>query len=945
MSAARRVSGDDHQAAGAGPHPRSAPAVRRRGPRRRRTAAPQRPRRGPLAAAAPAARRLALAWGLLAAAAGCAGRAPRPDETAAARGLPARSLPAADAATAGAPAAGGGAGNAADAAGAAAAAAGAGYEMRRESLAGRDLAPLRGRRIVLDPGHGGVFRGARGPNGLEEADVNLGVALYLRGLLEWAGAGVVLTRSADHDLLTPADSSAAADLRARVAIANAARPDVFLSLHHNSNAALDTTLNETLTYYPAGRDGADLDLARAVHRHLVANLEIAPARILPGNFHVLRHSRVPAVLGEPAMLSHPGAARRLSLAAKQRLEAEAYFLGLLDYFAGGSPRWRALGPDTLVAGPAGGPAARWRFDDGGEPGRPGPALDPATVALTLDGRRQTVELDAAGATVTWRPPRPWPTGDHRLALRGRNLQGRAAPVAAAVWRVLPVGERVTARLWTVDGAAGEPDGAAPSLLAWECRDQSGQLCRTSGRLRLVPAAGGAPVELPDWPGGRGWRLLPPRAAAGAVSLAWAGASVAGREPPAPLERRRLPAGSRFVALRAPAWPPGTAVPGGAWRARLGGPPPEADLPPSGPVFVAETGRPFWLEADGAAPLVGDAGHRGPWDDPASPPPDTLSWRPLRPELLGLTVVLDPAGGGPDTDGAGPLGTRGADLNLAVAEALAALLRGAGARAVLTREDERWLAPEAKLLLANETGADYYLTIGRGGGDDHRAASGDGVPVPAVFHSEGSRAGALWAAATARAAAPLLRGAPAAGRANAAPPAASDAVAPATAPAVVPAAEYLLRQTACPALRVALGALRDAETERRLLSPARQQAEARALFLGLVAAVAGPAALEEALDPAAWFAAAPEALPPLADVTWAQVDGNWPWLPPVWSPAPGRDASWQEAPGLPARGGEHTLEVRTARDWRLVGLRREAGGRWRARVLFTGPAAGAAGPTP
>jgi len=327
---------------------------------------------------------------------------------------------------------------------------------------------------------------------------------------------------------------------------------------------------------------------------------------------------------------------------------------------------------------------------------------------------------------------------------------------------------------------------------------------------------------------------------------------------------------------------------------------------------------------------------------------------LRPELIGLTVVLDPAGGGPDTDGAGPLGTRGADLNLAVAEALAALLRGAGARVVLTREDERWLAPEAKLLLANETGADYFLTVGRGGGD-----GGDGgAPGPAVFHSEGSRAGARWAAATARATAPLLQGTPTAGLASAAAPAVPDAAVPAAAPdtaapatvataapAVVPAAEYLLRQTACPALRVALGPLSDAETERRLLLPARQQAEARALFLGLVAAVAGPVALDTALDPAAWFAAAPEALPPLAEVTWAQVDGNWPWLPPVWSPAPGRDVSLQEAPGLPARGGEHTLEVRTTRDWRLVGLRREAGGRWRARVLFTGPAADAAGQAP
>ncbi len=158
----------------------------------------------------------------------------------------------------------------------------AGYEGAGTDLSGLDLAPLRGRRILLDPGHGGRFRGALGPNGLSEAEVNLGVALYLRGLLEWAGAEVFLTRSADVDLSTPVDSTLAGDLARRVALADSLRPDVFLSLHHNSNATRDPIMNETQTYYPAGREGADLDLARAIHRHMVRALGISPARIMAG---------------------------------------------------------------------------------------------------------------------------------------------------------------------------------------------------------------------------------------------------------------------------------------------------------------------------------------------------------------------------------------------------------------------------------------------------------------------------------------------------------------------------------------------------------------------------------------------------------------------------------------------------------------------------------------
>src|SRR5213593_4238235 len=82
-----------------------------------------------------------------------------------------------------------------------------GYQRRVDELKSLDASALAGRRIAIDPGHGGLFRGALGVNGLTEAEVNLGVALYLRGLLEARGAIVTMTRTDDRDFLTPADSS------------------------------------------------------------------------------------------------------------------------------------------------------------------------------------------------------------------------------------------------------------------------------------------------------------------------------------------------------------------------------------------------------------------------------------------------------------------------------------------------------------------------------------------------------------------------------------------------------------------------------------------------------------------------------------------------------------------------------------------------------------------
>ncbi|MCB1184773.1 N-acetylmuramoyl-L-alanine amidase, partial [bacterium] len=297
-----------------------------------------------------------------------------------------------------------------------------GYLGRPEALVGRDLSALAGRRIVLDPGHGGRFRGAVGPNGLTEAEVNLGVALHLRGLLEWAGAEVWLTRTADTDFLSPADSSLSHDLEMRVSLSDSLQPDVFLSIHHNSNAALDRTINETQTYYPLDDDGASLDLARAIHRQLVLNLEISPASIRPGNFHVLRHATVPAVLGEPAMISHPVIAERLSLAASQRLEADAYFLGLLDYFAAGLPRWTPAQPDTVWFGAAGDPAVlTWSFVADG----PGP--DPASFEIRLDDAPTAPRVAPGGGAVSWDRPAALAPRPHTLEVRGRNLAGRATP--------------------------------------------------------------------------------------------------------------------------------------------------------------------------------------------------------------------------------------------------------------------------------------------------------------------------------------------------------------------------------------------------------------------------------------------------------------------------------------------------------------------------------------
>ena len=761
-----------------------------------------------------------------------------------------------------------------------------GFEGLREDLGAVDTSPLRGRRILLDPGHGGMFRGALGPNGLAEADVNLGVALYLRGMLEWAGAEVFMTRTSDHDFLAGTDSTLAADLAFRVFLADSLQPDVFLSIHHNSNPSYDPVINETQTYYPLGDQGVSRELAQAIHRHLAVNLEITPARLLPGNFHVLRNVSVPAVLGEPAMISNPVMAGRLSLAESHRLEAAAYFLGLREYFAGGSPRWSGAQSDTVRVPPRGpSPLLNWTFIPDDRPwDAPGP--DPASFILLENGKSVPFALSADGRTVSWRTdPSDRPV---LLELRGRNLQGRSMPVRRTL--VQPEGSPAP-RVKMVRET--DPQGGAV-LVDWE---SPGGSALPAGRLLW---SGGFALEIS--PGASGSALVTqPGAFAAGESVDWAASDSPARSP-CPSTEEFLPPPWRWRRL---VLPDGSAPGLAAWRPRLGPPAPVCEAR----AVAVVPDLPLWLEAPGFLPLV----------DPA--PGDSLAVRtvaagertwvlqPVLPRLASLTIILDPRGGGTVTDGVTSLGQRGADLNLETARQAELALRGAGANVVLARGGDSAPEDPDKVLLARRSGADLYLVIGR---------SSPGGRF-AVRHYPGSPSGTAWAAAMAAALDPLTE--------------AQDSV------VVGSGSDYLLRHTHCPALVVELPSPATPAQEIALASPHRARDEASALLIGIAGFLTGPDADIQTAEPAAVIGGIPGAIP-LAEVDHAVWDGNFLWAPRHGGGAGGGTLAENSLPSRsatrwPAFGRRHLLEIQGSGGWQLWHLERTDRSGWQARLMKAG----------
>lgn len=179
--------------------------------------------------------------------------------------------------------------------------------------------PVTGKTIMLDAGHGGFDPGAVNPsNGVAEKWINLAVVHRLKDMLEADGARVMWTRINDDFV----------GLNERAAIANMIRPDVFVSVHHNS--AGNPATNGTETYYTRLDS---VGLADSLNTFLVGNMQTANRGVQARNLAVTRMTTMPAVLTEGSFITSN--AETDAFVNLDRVEQEAHGLqqGLLNYFA------------------------------------------------------------------------------------------------------------------------------------------------------------------------------------------------------------------------------------------------------------------------------------------------------------------------------------------------------------------------------------------------------------------------------------------------------------------------------------------------------------------------------------------------------------------------------------------------------------------------------------
>ncbi len=160
---------------------------------------------------------------------------------------------------------------------------------------------VKGKVIVVDPGHGGSDSGAIGPSGLQEKDVTLDVSERVRDILEASGARVVMTRDTDIDVYG-ANATDRQELQARVNVgAYTPGTQVFLSIH--CNAFSSSAANGTGTYYYPKSD-YDATLARDLQQAMIAACGLRDRGISEANFYVVKRSAMPAALVELAFITN-----------------------------------------------------------------------------------------------------------------------------------------------------------------------------------------------------------------------------------------------------------------------------------------------------------------------------------------------------------------------------------------------------------------------------------------------------------------------------------------------------------------------------------------------------------------------------------------------------------------------------------------------------------------
>lgn len=206
-------------------------------------------------------------------------------------------------------------------------------EQTFSTLAG-DLA---GKKIGIDPGHGGDDPGAVGPTGLNEKDINLTGSFMLRDAMQAKGAAVYMTRTNDATM----------SLSARYNYFNSIPVDRAESYHHNASGTASANYTGVHVYWTsasgclaASLNSRDMASKTALRLDDALNIGVVSSNCSPtiygvhgDDFAMVHYTSMPAMLTEASFISNPSEEALLYTTARNCTIAGAIAKGIEDHYS------------------------------------------------------------------------------------------------------------------------------------------------------------------------------------------------------------------------------------------------------------------------------------------------------------------------------------------------------------------------------------------------------------------------------------------------------------------------------------------------------------------------------------------------------------------------------------------------------------------------------------
>lgn len=181
--------------------------------------------------------------------------------------------------------------------------------------------PLKDKIIVLDPGHGGVDKGASYYNE-NESDLVLNISTILKEELEKKGAIVYQTRKGNYDLSSPnTKRRKKSDFDNRIKFINEINPTLIISIH--LNASNNNNYNGIQIFYKNNKE-----LAQSISNAL--NLRRKPVK--RNNIYLLNNLKYDTFLIEWGFISNYNDLRKIKDKNNIRQTSLKLINGLLKFY-------------------------------------------------------------------------------------------------------------------------------------------------------------------------------------------------------------------------------------------------------------------------------------------------------------------------------------------------------------------------------------------------------------------------------------------------------------------------------------------------------------------------------------------------------------------------------------------------------------------------------------